>query len=87
MGLQEVGRLFCPRCGNATVEKVEVVIGPDGQEQYGVRRKHILRGTRFSLPKPKVRDSGAIVDSSHEPGSQCTAGPSVSGSCNYVLKP
>ena len=52
---QEVGRLFCPRCGNATVEKVEVLTGPDGQEQYGVRRKHVLRGTRFSLPKPKVR--------------------------------
>lgn len=51
---QEVGRLFCPRCGNATVEKVEVVIGQDGQEQYGVRKKHILRGTRFSLPKPRV---------------------------------
>jgi len=52
--LQEIGRLFCPRCGNATVEKVEVLTGPDGQEQYGVRRKHVLRGTRFSLPKPKV---------------------------------
>jgi len=51
---QEIGRLFCPRCGNATVEKVEVLTGPDGQEQYGVRRKHVLRGTRFSLPKPKV---------------------------------
>ncbi|EFN52880.1 hypothetical protein CHLNCDRAFT_138388 [Chlorella variabilis] len=30
-----------------------LVVGPDGSEQYGVRRKHILRGTRFSLPKPK----------------------------------
>ncbi|KAL4438664.1 hypothetical protein ABPG77_006268 [Micractinium sp. CCAP 211/92] len=50
---KEMGRLFCPRCGNATLDKVQLVVGPDGTEQYGVRRKHILRGTRFSLPKPK----------------------------------
>lgn len=50
---KEMGRLFCPRCGNATLDKVQLVVGPDGSEQYGVRRKHILRGTRFSLPKPK----------------------------------
>lgn len=52
--LQEMGRLFCPRCGNAALDKVRVVVGPDGAEQYGVRKKHVLRGTRFSLPKPKV---------------------------------
>lgn len=51
---QEAGRLFCPQCGNATMDKVEVTIGSEGQEQYGVRKKHNLRGTRFSLPKPKV---------------------------------
>lgn len=50
---KEAGRLFCPQCGNATMEKVEVTTGPDGAEQYGIRRKHNLRGTRFSLPKPK----------------------------------
>lgn len=52
---QEVGRLFCGKCGNAALQKVEVVVGPLGTEQYGVRKKHILRGTRFPLPKPKVR--------------------------------
>lgn len=52
---KEMGRLFCPRCGNASLDKVQLVVGPDGAEQYGVKRKHILRGTRFSLPKPKVR--------------------------------
>lgn len=46
--------MFCPKCGNATLEKVEVVIGPDGAEQYGVRKQHILRGTKYSIPKPKV---------------------------------
>lgn len=50
---KEVGRLFCPRCGNATLDRVRVVVGSDGAEQYGVKMKHILRGTRFSLPKPK----------------------------------
>ncbi|BDA44182.1 probable RNA-binding protein NOB1 [Coccomyxa sp. Obi] len=50
---KEVGRLFCGKCGNAALQKVEVVVGPNGTEQYGVRKKHILRGTRFPLPKPK----------------------------------
>ncbi|KAL4854488.1 RNA-binding protein NOB1 [Chlorella vulgaris] len=50
---KEMGRLFCPRCGNSSLDKVQLVVGPDGSEQYGVRRKHILRGTRFPLPKPK----------------------------------
>eukprot|EP00873_Tetraselmis_striata_P011824 jgi/Tetstr1/432088/TSEL_021559.t1 len=50
---REMQKLFCPQCGNATMDKVELTIGPDGQEQYGVRKKHNLRGTRYSLPKPK----------------------------------
>ena len=36
------------------MEKVEVTVDAEGQEQYGVRKRHNLRGTRFSLPKPKV---------------------------------
>ena len=50
---KEVGRLFCPRCGNAALDKVKVTVGADGAEQYGVKKKHILRGTKFSLPRPK----------------------------------
>lgn len=34
---------------------MQLVVGPDGSEQYGIKRKHVLRGTRFSLPKPRVR--------------------------------
>lgn len=30
-------------------------MGPDGAEFFGVRKKYVLRGTKFSLPKPKVR--------------------------------
>ncbi len=33
-------------------------VGPDGAEFFGVRKKHVLRGTKFSLPKPKARDFG-----------------------------
>ena len=47
-------RLFCPTCGNAALQKVEMVIGENGAEQYGARKKHIIRGTRYSLPKPKA---------------------------------
>ena len=53
--MQEAGRLFCSKCGNAALQKVEVIIGTDGTEQYGVRKKHIIRGTKFPLPKPHVR--------------------------------
>ena len=58
---KEMGRLFCPRCGNAALARVQVVVGADGAEQYGVRRKHVLRGTRFPLPKPRVRARGGEV--------------------------
>lgn len=51
---KEAGKIFCPRCGNMTLEKVEVHIGGDGAELYGVKKRHVLRGTRYSLPKPKV---------------------------------
>lgn len=50
---REMGRIFCPRCGNAALDKVKVTVKPDGTEQYGIKKKHILRGTRFSLPKPR----------------------------------
>lgn len=60
--LQEAGRIFCPRCGNAALDRVRVVVRVDGAEQYGVKNKHILRGTKFSLPKPKVRCLGRPRD-------------------------
>jgi Nin one binding (NOB1) Zn-ribbon like len=39
-------KVFCPACGHATLSRVSVSVGPDGAEQYGVRKKHVLRGTR-----------------------------------------
>lgn len=59
--MQEPGRLFCPHCGNATLEKVEMIVGADGEEQFGVRKRHNLRGTRFSLPKPRVGAGGVAL--------------------------
>ncbi|KAL6774389.1 hypothetical protein ACKKBG_A24810 [Auxenochlorella protothecoides x Auxenochlorella symbiontica] len=50
---KEVGRVFCARCGNAAMERVQVSVSPEGVEQYGVRKRHVLRGTRFALPKPR----------------------------------
>ena len=46
-------RVFCPKCGNASLTKVEHTVTADGVEQFGVRRKHVLKGTRFTLPMPK----------------------------------
>jgi RNA-binding protein NOB1 len=57
----EAGRLFCPRCGNAALDRVRVVVGARGAEQFGVRRKHVLRGTRFPLPKPKGGRAADII--------------------------
>ena len=50
---RQTTRVFCPKCGNSTLQKVEHTVGSEGVEQFGVRRKHVLRGTRFSLPQPK----------------------------------
>lgn len=59
---KEMGRVFCPKCGNATLDRVKITTGADGSELVGVRRKHILRGTKFSLPKPKGgRNYGPIT--------------------------
>jgi hypothetical protein len=46
---KSASKLFCPKCGHPTLSRVSVTVGPDGVEQFGVRRKTILRGTRFAL--------------------------------------
>lgn len=50
---KETGKIFCPKCGNATLERVEIMVGPEGREVFGVRRFHRLRGSKYSLPLPK----------------------------------
>jgi RNA-binding protein NOB1 len=51
--VRETTRVFCPKCGNATLQKVQRSVTAEGAEHFGARRKHVLRGTRFSLPAPR----------------------------------
>jgi len=49
---RDVGRHFCGRCGNAAMQRVSLTVDGSGVEHVGVRRRHNLRGTRYSLPAP-----------------------------------
>lgn len=35
------------------MQRVHVVVHPDGSETYGVRPNGVLKGTKFPLPKPQ----------------------------------
>ncbi|PKA48617.1 hypothetical protein AXF42_Ash020490 [Apostasia shenzhenica] len=50
----EVGKIFCPKCGNGgTLRKVSVTVGENGILLAARRQRIILRGTKFSLPLPQ----------------------------------
>ncbi|XP_040986944.1 RNA-binding NOB1-like protein [Juglans microcarpa x Juglans regia] len=50
----EVGRIFCPKCGNGgTLRKVAVTVGENGVVLAARRPRITLRGTKFSLPLPQ----------------------------------
>ncbi|KAM6565350.1 hypothetical protein CsatA_024478 [Cannabis sativa] len=50
----EIGRIFCPKCGNGgTLRKVAVTVGENGIVLAARRPRIILRGTKFSLPLPQ----------------------------------
>lgn len=56
----EVGRIFCPKCGNGgTLYKVSVTVGANGSVHAGQIKRVNLRGTRYSLPLPKGGRFGA----------------------------
>ncbi|TMW58513.1 hypothetical protein Poli38472_010072 [Pythium oligandrum] len=59
----EMERLFCPKCGNSTLERVSYSIGQDGQMVFYHRtnRPVKLTGTKFSLPKPKGGRQGDLL--------------------------
>lgn len=48
-------KLFCPKCGHATLKKVAVSIDDDGNQHIHIngRKPLTARGKRFSLPTPK----------------------------------
>ncbi|KAK9111171.1 hypothetical protein Scep_018690 [Stephania cephalantha] len=50
----EIGRIFCPKCGNGgTLRKVAVTVGENGIVLAARRPRVTLRGTKFSLPLPQ----------------------------------
>ncbi|BAT73091.1 uncharacterized protein HKW66_Vig0014350 [Vigna angularis] len=50
----EIGRIFCPKCGNGgTLRKVAVTVNENGIVVAGRRPRVTLRGTKFSLPLPQ----------------------------------
>ncbi|KAK9067977.1 hypothetical protein SSX86_012088 [Deinandra increscens subsp. villosa] len=50
----EIGRIFCPSCGNGgTLRKVAVTVGENGAIIAARRPRISLRGTKFSLPLPQ----------------------------------
>lgn len=47
---QEVGKIFCPKCGNGgTLRKVSVTVGENGITMASRRPRVTLRGTKVSL--------------------------------------
>lgn len=59
----EMERLFCPKCGNNTMERVSYSVGQDGHMTFYTRanRPTKLSGTRYSLPKPKGGRQGDLL--------------------------
>jgi RNA-binding protein NOB1 len=51
---KDVTKVFCPMCGNNTLRRVAYTVDKDGNVTYHIpRRKVNMRGTRYSIPKPK----------------------------------
>lgn len=52
---RETEKIFCPKCGNATLDRVPITLDADGRMiiHDGRRRKTNLRGTVYSIPKYK----------------------------------
>ena len=59
----EMERLFCPKCGNNTMERVSNSLDRDGHMTFYTRanRPTKLSGTKFSLPKPRGGRSGDLL--------------------------
>ena len=51
----DMSKLFCPRCGGATLARLGVTVGPDGAPRYHYKRERTFnnRGTIFPLPAPR----------------------------------
>ncbi|KAI3924250.1 hypothetical protein MKW98_032451 [Papaver atlanticum] len=50
----EIGRIFCPKCGNGgTLRKVAATVGENGVVLASRKPRITIRGTKFSLPLPQ----------------------------------
>jgi len=51
---RETSKVFCPKCGHDTLDRVPLTVGEDGKiEVHDNRRRRNLKGTVYSIPKPK----------------------------------
>ncbi|OII74023.1 uncharacterized protein cubi_02825 [Cryptosporidium ubiquitum] len=51
---RDTSRKFCGKCGNATLDRVPIKVSSDGTIELDCYRKKVnLRGTIYSIPKPK----------------------------------
>ncbi|KAH8582747.1 ART-4 PIN+Zn ribbon involved in RNA metabolism [Cryptosporidium sp. chipmunk genotype I] len=61
---RDTSRKFCGKCGNATLDRVPIKVSSDGTIELDCYRKKVnLRGTIYSIPKPKrgVRNQEIIL--------------------------
>lgn len=61
---RDTSKKFCGKCGNATLDRVPIKVSSDGSIELDCYRKKVnLRGTIYSIPKPKrgVRNKEIIL--------------------------
>jgi RNA-binding protein NOB1 len=52
--IKDMSKLFCPRCGNSTLHRVQYTVDDDGNMVLqNVKTKISTRGTKYSVPLPK----------------------------------
>lgn len=57
----EIGRIFCPKCGNGgTLRKVAVTVGENGIVLAARRPRITLRGTKVSIAIPSFAETTVI---------------------------
>jgi len=59
----DTAKLFCPRCGNATLARLGVTLGADGTPRYHYKRNRTVskRGTQAELPRPTGGRGGDLL--------------------------
>lgn len=51
---RDTSKMFCPKCGHSTVQRVPITVGADGEPKvHDGRRRRNLKGTIYSVPKPQ----------------------------------